>query len=117
MGLRRTKHGAKMVKAAAGRWCAETEERFFASLGRTGCVRAAARAAGISTNALYKRREAYPEFAERWDRVEAEAAQKLPELLRAASIASLDPEAAAEMAEEGLPPKAATRKAMSPSIR
>ena len=102
--LRRTRHGDKMVRAAAGRWCAETEETFFAALGRTGCVRAAARAAGISANALYKRREAYPEFAERWDATVAEAAQKLPELLRAASIASLDPEAAEEMAAEGLPP-------------
>jgi hypothetical protein len=102
--LRRTKHGDKLVRAAAGWWCAEMEELFFASLGRTGCVRAAARTAGISPNALYKRREAYPEFAERWALVEAEAVQKLPELLRAASIASLDPEAAEEMAGEGLPP-------------
>lgn len=102
--LRRTKHGDRLVRAAAGRWCAETEARFFAALGRTGCVRAAARAAGISTTALYKRREAYPEFAERWDAVAADAGARLPELLRAASIASFDPEAAEEMAGEGLPP-------------
>ena len=102
--LRRTKQGDKMVRAAAGRWCAKTEEAFFAALGRTGCVRAAAKAAGISTTALYKRREAYPEFAERWDAVAAQAAARLPELLRAASIASLDPEAAEATAGEGLPP-------------
>ncbi|HYI63510.1 MAG TPA: hypothetical protein VEW71_01355 [Allosphingosinicella sp.] len=97
--LRRSKHGDKMVRAAEGRWCARTEEAFFAELGRTGCVRAAARAAGISTNALYYRRDKYPDFAEQWRAVEEAAARRLPGLLRAAGIASLDPEVEAR----GLP--------------
>ena len=92
--LRRTKHGDKLVRAAEGRWCARTEDLFFAELGRTGCVRAAAEAAELSTNALYYRRDKYPEFAERWRAVEEAAAERLPGLLRAASIASLDPEVA-----------------------
>lgn len=97
--LRRTKHGDKLVAAAEGRWCQRVEDMFFAELGRTSCVRAAAAAAGISTNALYYRRDKYPEFAERWHAVEEAAAQRLPGLLRAAGIASLDP----EIADKGLP--------------
>jgi hypothetical protein len=89
---RRTKHGIKLVRAGAGRWNAKAEAAFFASLGHTGCVRAAARACGFSTTALYERRGNYPDFAERWDQVEAEALARLPGLLGAASIASLDPE-------------------------
>jgi hypothetical protein len=97
--LRRTKHGDKLVAAAEGRWCQRVEDMFFAALARTGCVRSAAAAAGISTNALYYRRDKYPEFAERWRAVEEAAAQRLPGLLRAAGIASLDP----EIADKGLP--------------
>ena len=92
--LRRSKHGDKLVRAAPGRWSERTEEIFFAELGRTGCVKAAAKAAGISTNALYYRREKYPEFAARWAEVEAKAGQRISGLLTAATIASLDPEEA-----------------------
>lgn len=92
--LRRSKNGDQMVRAAAGRWCARTEEVFFAELERTGCVEAAAAAAGISTNALYYRRRQYPEFAEKWDRVVATAKQQIPDMLAAATIASLRPEPA-----------------------
>lgn len=99
--LRRTKRGDKLVRAAPGRWCARTEEDFFAALGRTGCVRAAAAAAGISANALYYRRGKYPEFAEKWDAVEAQARQRIPSLLTAATIASLDPDAAPAGAGRG----------------
>lgn len=97
--LRRTKHGDQLVRAADGRWCRRVEESFFAELGRTACVRSAAAAAGISTTALYKRRDAYPDFAEQWRAVEDAAVQRLPGLLRAAGIASLDPEEPAK----GLP--------------
>jgi hypothetical protein len=104
MVARRSKrHGTQMVRAAPGRWCERIEETFFAALGRTGCVTGAAAAAGISTTALYERREAYPDFADRWRRVEAEASERLPGLLTAASIASLDPEAKADAAGGRLP--------------
>ena len=93
--LRRTKHGDKLVRAAPGRWCARVEETFFDGLELTGCVRSAAAAAGISTKALYARRKAYPEFAERWDEVEARASRQLPTLLHTAAVASLGPDAGA----------------------
>jgi hypothetical protein len=95
MVLRRTKHGDKLVRAAPGRWCARVEESFFDGLELTGCVRTAAAAAGISTNALYARRKAYPEFAERWDEIEARVAQQLPTLLHTAAVVSLGPDAGA----------------------
>jgi hypothetical protein len=89
MVLRRTQHGDKLVRAAPGRWCARVEETFFDGLEETGCVRAAAAAAGISTNALYARRKAYPEFAERWDEIGARAGKQLPTLLHTAAVVSL----------------------------
>jgi hypothetical protein len=98
--LRRTKHGDKLVRAAPGRWNAKAEAVFLAELRRTGCVRRAARACGFSTNALYKRRENYPDFAARWAAAEAAAKERIPALLSAATIASLDP----EVADADLPP-------------
>ena len=89
---RRTKAGeVQMVKAAEGRWNSETEAAFLAGLRETGCVRAAADAAGLSTTAFYNHRANYPEFAERWEEMIAESKTRLPELLNAASIASMDP--------------------------
>lgn len=72
---------------------------FFRRACPHGCVRSAVAAAGLSVTALYYRRDHYPAFAERWRAVEAAAAERLPGLLRAASIASLDP----DVAGEGLP--------------
>ena len=89
---RRTKHGTQLVRAAEGRWNQATEEDFLAALARTGCVLAAADAIGFSTNALYMRRENYPDFAERWERAKALSRERVPDLLHAASIAALDPE-------------------------
>jgi hypothetical protein len=97
--LRRTKHGDKMVRAAAGRWNAKAEATFRAALRRTGCVRAAARACGFSTTTLYNRRETYPDFAASWAADEAFARERLPGLLSAAAIAALDP----EIDDEALP--------------
>jgi hypothetical protein len=93
--LRRTRHGDKLVRAAPGRWCARVEGTFFDTLELTGCVWTAAAAAGISTQALYERRKAYPEFAERWDEIVARAAQQLPGLLQTAAVVSLGPDAGA----------------------
>lgn len=92
--LRRTRHGDKLVRAAPGRWSARVEESFLEALELTGCVRAAARSVGMSTAALYKRREHYPEFAARWDEHAGRAGAQLPGLLNAAAVASLSPEPA-----------------------
>ena len=89
---RRTKAGeVQKVRTAVGRWDAETEAAFLAGLRETGCVRAAADAAGLSTTSFYNRRANYPEFAERWEAMIEESKTRVPELLNAATIASLDP--------------------------
>ena len=89
--LRRSKSGDKLVRAAAGRWCTRVEESFLDALEETGCVRTAAASAGLSTTAFYNRREAYPDFAARWDERVARAGVQLPGLLDAAAVASLSP--------------------------
>ncbi|HEV2818557.1 MAG TPA: hypothetical protein VGW40_15210 [Allosphingosinicella sp.] len=98
--VRKTKRGDQLVAAAPGRWSARREAVFFAELRRTGNVRRAAAACGLSTSALYYRRNRYPDFAAGWARMLEEARQRIPELLDAAAIASLDPEAA----DPDLPP-------------
>ena len=90
--LRRSKGGDKMVRAAAGRWSRRVEESFLDGLEATGNVRTAAASAGISTNALYRRRDAYPEFRARWDERVGRFRQQLPGLLDAAAVASLSGE-------------------------
>lgn len=89
---RATKRGTQMIRAGAGRWCARAEDVFLTELGRTACVRGAAAACGFSTRALYERRKHYPDFAARWRTAEERAKERLPGLLVAATIASLDPE-------------------------
>jgi len=90
--VRRSKlHGDQLIRAGAGRWNAKAEALFFAALERTACVESAAAACGFSTNALYKRREAYPEFAGAWDMALDRGRARIPDLLGAATLASLDP--------------------------
>jgi len=89
---RKTRHGTQLIRSGPDRWSPEAEVIFFAELGRTACVQRAADACGFSTNALYRRRGNYPDFAERWRATEEEAKQRIPGLLAAATIASLDPD-------------------------
>jgi len=90
--VRKTRNGTHLMRVAPGRWCAKTETTFLAELRRTGCVRRAAAACGLSTNALYYRRKTYAGFAALWAAAEASATERIPALLAAATIASLDPE-------------------------
>ena len=92
--LRTGKNGSQLVRAAPERWSAEIEAAFRATLRRTGCVSAAADACGLSTNALYYRRDKYPVFAADWAADLAHARATIPALLAAAAIAVLDPEIA-----------------------
>ena len=96
---RTTKHGTQLVRAAPGRWSDEVWAAFRAALRLTGNVRAAARACGLSTNALYERRANYPEMAAAWDEDLTVARERIPALLSAAAIAAFDP----EIEDEGLP--------------
>ena len=92
--LRRSNAGDRLVRAAAGRWCARVEESFLDALEATGCVRSSAASVGMSTTALYNRRDRYPEFAARWDQRVERFGEQLPGLINAAAVESMSPQPA-----------------------
>ncbi|HEX8533177.1 MAG TPA: hypothetical protein VF662_03340 [Allosphingosinicella sp.] len=88
--------GAQLVKAGKGRWSAKAERAFLASLGETGCIRRAARAAGFSTTAIHNRLNNYPGFAEAAQAAIRQARADLESMVLSAGIATFDPAAADE---------------------
>jgi hypothetical protein len=54
-------------------WTAARQMAFIAALARTGCVRDAAREAGISSTSAYRYRKRDPGFADAWDAALVEA--------------------------------------------
>lgn len=58
-------------------WTAERTQRFLDTLAHTGCVRDAARVAGISNTAGYRLKRRFPKFAAAWDEALARAQQGL----------------------------------------
>lgn len=58
-------------------WTQERMQRFLDALAHTGCVRDAARVAGVSNQAGYRLKRLYPAFAEAWDAALARAQQGL----------------------------------------
>jgi transposase-like protein len=65
--VRRSRHGRPCIALVGpGRWSADKEALFLAALEEGANVRRAARAARISTAALYTRRQREPAFAEAW---------------------------------------------------
>ena len=84
------KHGPQVVRAHEGRWSRAKERLFFAALFDTGNVRAAARAAGVSTTAIYNRRRNSAAFAEAWDAVLSESKAQLEMSMAGAANRALD---------------------------
>lgn len=65
--LRRSRHGRPCIaRVGPGRWSAAKEAVFLDALEEGANVERAARAAGISTTALYNRRRREPAFAGAW---------------------------------------------------
>lgn len=89
-----------VVRAGPGRWSVAGERAFLAVLAATANVRAAARAAGVSTQAAYRRRRQWPGFAAAWDEAKAEGWERLELLLIHAATTTLDPAAEEDEAEE-----------------
>ena len=81
-----------MVRAGPGRWSVAAERAFLAELTASANVRAAARAAGVSTVAAYNRRKLWPGFAAAWDAAIAEGYVRIETLLIGAATATLEPE-------------------------
>ncbi len=48
-------------------WTDERTQRFFDALGHTGCVRDAARVAGVSNAAAYRMKRRFPLFSQSWE--------------------------------------------------
>lgn len=93
------RHGVQMVRASDGRFSEKRSAVFLAALRATGCVKRAAKAAGLSTTAFYNRRKRYPGFAADWAAAEAEAVAQLGGFILAAGMAAFDPEQPEDGAE------------------
>jgi hypothetical protein len=95
--IRSSKSGRPCIaRVGPGRWSARSERAFLAELTATANVKAAARAAGVSTTAAYNRRRLWPAFAEAWREALAEGYVRIETLLIHAATATLDPEPAPE---------------------
>lgn len=91
--LRSSKTGRVCVaRAGPGRWSARAEAAFLTELAASANVAAAARAAGVSAQAVYQRRRLWPEFARAWRAALAEGYDRLEAHLLHAATATLDPE-------------------------
>jgi hypothetical protein len=99
--VRASKAGRPCIaRVGPGRWSAKSERAFLAELTATANVRAAARAAGVSTQAAYNRRRLWPAFAEEWRQALAEGYVRIETLLIHAATTTLDPEPPAEETRE-----------------
>jgi hypothetical protein len=58
-------------------WTEERTQRFFDSLAHTGCVRDAARVAGVSNTAAYRMKRRFPLFSDAWERALSRAGEGL----------------------------------------
>ena len=68
--IRRGADGRLKVQARGSRrWSLAAEERFFAMLRESGNIAGSARAAGVSREAVWKRRREWPAFARRMEEV------------------------------------------------
>ncbi len=95
LSIRSSKSGKVcMMATGEGRWNDQTESDFFAALAATGNVRAAARAIGMSTAALYNRRKLWPAFDARWDEVVLLASERLAVQLLTSASNVIDPQEA-----------------------
>lgn len=83
-----------IMRVGPGRWSAAKEAVFLAELTATANVKAAARAAGVSTTVVYNRRKLWPAFSEQWRAAIAEGHARIETLLVCAATNTLDPEPA-----------------------
>ncbi len=90
---RQSFEGAQLVRVGEGRWSAARAERFLASLADCANVRRAAEAAGVSTQAVYKRRLKDPAFREAWEAALETGKARLELMLVEAAQRRFDPDA------------------------
>jgi hypothetical protein len=85
--------GGQMKRAGHGRWSRAKETLFFEELAATANVRRAAKAAGVSPNAVFARRLKHPLFRAKWAAVVATAKSSIDLYLVEASNKTFDPDA------------------------
>lgn len=84
--------GAKLVIAGQSRWSKRSEEAFLVELSATGSVRVAARAAGFSTTAIYRRRMKDRQFRAACDAAVETGKARVQCYLVEAATRTFDPE-------------------------
>ena len=82
----------KVIKASEARWTARKEEAFLVELADSANVKRAARAAGVSTTAVYKRRMKDGRFAAAWDLAVEAGKARLQAYLIELSDRTFDPD-------------------------
>jgi hypothetical protein len=82
----------KVARVGEGRWSKRSEEAFLVELTATGSVRMAARAAGFSTAALYKRRLKDRHFCAAWDAAVEAGKARVQAYLVEAATRTFDPD-------------------------
>jgi len=92
------------ARPALGRWGKWKEEMFLAELVASANVRRAAKAAGVSTQAVYKRRAKDRRLRQAWDMAVETGRARLAAMLVAAANASLDPDDLPDPESSPLPP-------------
>jgi hypothetical protein len=100
--LRPSATGApKLVQASAGRWGRKREEAYLAGLAATGNHRRASMAAGISYEAVLRRRRRDPGLEAACKAAIAHCHARAPEFLASAMVATFDPES---LPDDGINP-------------
>ena len=82
----------KLIRASEARWSPRKEEKFLLELTMSGSVKLAAKAAGFSTAALYKRRLKDKRFAAAWEAAVETGKARVQAYLVEAATRTFDPD-------------------------
>jgi hypothetical protein len=93
--------GGQVKRASSERWGSRKQEAYLAELAATANHRLASRAAGISYNAVLRRRQNEPHLQAACKKAIAACQARAPEFLASAMVATFDPES---LPDEGINP-------------
>ena len=93
--------GNRLKRASPERWSARKQKAYLAELAATGNHRCASKAAGISYEAVLKRRRADPDLEAACQAAIAACGARAPEFLASAMVATFDPQS---LPDDGINP-------------
>jgi hypothetical protein len=102
----------KLIRGSEARWGKRAEERFLLELTVSGSVRLAAKAAGFSTTAVYKRRLQDRRFAAAWEAAVETGKARVQAYLVEAATRTFDPDEL-PIADESEMPKVSVGEAIN----